>query len=218
MREHFFHDLAQLEAQIRDMGDVVCRSVRDALWALERNEPAFAQQVIVNDNDIDDRRYEIETAVLQVIARQQPLARDLRVVSSFLELASEIERIGDYAEGIAELAIRCATLAPLAMPPFINQMAECAQTMLRDALDALHSRDPQAANRLETADDQVDAIYREMLAWSFETMRTQPEHVERTTYYIWIAHNLERIADRTINIGERTAFIATGINRGTKEK
>lgn len=211
MREHFLHALAELEGQIRDMGNRVSLAVRDALWSLERNEPIFARQIIANDNVIDELRYQIETNALSVITRQQPMARDLRVVSMFLELASELERIGDYAEGIAELVIRCIELPALDQPAQIKTMALKAQAMLRDALDALHERDPQAAERLEHSDDEIDGLYREVLAWTFATMRSQPDYVERAMYYLWIAHNLERIADRTINIGERTSFIATGI-------
>jgi phosphate transport system protein len=215
MRERYLHALAELEAQIREMGALVERAVHNAIWALEHNEPAFAHDIIAKDRAIDARRYAIETAALQVIARQQPLAGDLRVVSAILDLASELERIGDYAEGIAEIFLRCETLLPLALPAQISKMAGNAEAMLHDALEALHQRDPEAAVRLETADTTVDVLYIEVTAWAMQSMREAPQTLERAMYYLWIAHNLERIADRTVNIGERTTFIATG-TLGTK--
>jgi len=210
MRERYLHALAELEEQIRAMGSLVERAVHNAIWSLEHNEAGFAHDIIAKDQVIDECRYAIETAALDVIARQQPLARDLRVVSAILNLASELERIGDYAEGIAEIFLRCAALPPLALPAQIPAMALHAEAMLRDALDALHRRDPEAAARLEAADNTVDVLYIEVTAWAMQSMREAPQTLERAMYYLWIAHNLERIADRTVNIGERTSFIATG--------
>ena len=210
MRERYLHALAELEAQIRDMGGLVKRAVHNAIWALEHNAPAFAHEIIAKDRAIDERRYAIETAALDVIARQQPLARDLRTVSAILDLASELERIGDYAEGIAKILLRCAAQPALALPAPIPAMAAHAEAMLHDALEALHNRDPEAAVRLERADTSVDVLYIEVTAWAMQSMRKSPQTLERAMYYLWIAHNLERIADRTVNIGERTTFIATG--------
>lgn len=210
MRERYRYALAELDEQMREMGMLVERAVREAIWSLEHHSLAFARQVIAHDSAIDERRYAIETAALTVIARQQPLAGDLRVVSAILGLSSELERIGDYAEGIAEIMLRCEALLPLALPPQISAMARHAQAMLRDALDALHKRDAQAASRLESADTVVDVLYIEVTAWAMQSMREDAATLERAMYYLWIAHNLERIADRTVNIGERTTFIATG--------
>ncbi|MBA3469160.1 MAG: phosphate signaling complex protein PhoU [Herpetosiphonaceae bacterium] len=214
MRERYLHALAELEGQIRDMGALVKRAVHNAIWSLEHNQPAFAHEIIAKDREIDMRRYAIETAALHVIARQQPLAGDLRVVSAILDLASELERIGDYAEGIAEIFLRCARQPPLALPPPISTMARHAEAMLNDALESLHNRDPEAATRLEAADTAVDVLYIEVTAWAMQSMRESPQTLERAMYYLWIAHNLERIADRTVNIGERTSFIATGVVAG----
>ncbi len=210
MREHYRHVLADLESELAQLGTDVQSAVHAALWALEHESLGFAKQVITNDSLIDQRRYALERSALDLIARQQPLARDLRLVSTILSLASELERIGDYAEGIAELVLRCASLPPLILPEQIAAMATQSQAMLKAALSALHQRDAQALERLEADDNVVDDLYRTMTAWAFTTMREQPAVLERATYYLWVAHNLERIADRTINIAEGAVFISTG--------
>lgn len=211
IRGHYLHDLAELERQIYELGSEVKTAVSRAMWSLEHHAPAFAMQVIDHDNVIDDLRYAIEQAAFSLIARQQPLARDLRAISAITGLASELERIGDYAEGIAAIVVRSVQLPALEPPAMLSQMAEKAQAMLDDALLALQHRDASAAERLENADSVVDALYQEVHRWSLRLMHDEPQHIERAMYYVWAAHNLERIADRTVNIGERTVFIATGI-------
>ena len=210
MREHYLHALSELERQLDLLAKRVEQAIHESMWALEHQSLGFARQVIENDNVIDDSRYTIEQTALNLIARQQPLARDLRVVSAILGLASELERIGDYAEGIAEISIRCEYLPPVELPELIPQMTQHALSMLKEALEALHQRDAEAFERLHQKDDIVDNLYSELTTWAFEIMRENPQTLERATYYLWIGHNLERIADRTINIAEKAAYIATG--------
>ncbi|HEY1016119.1 MAG TPA: phosphate signaling complex protein PhoU [Herpetosiphonaceae bacterium] len=212
-RGHFLHDLAELERQIMELGAEAETAVTRAMWALTHRAPIFARQVIANDSVIDERRYAVEQAALHLLARQQPIAGDLRKVSAITGLASELERIGDYAEGIAEIVLRCAELPEpvLELPPMIEAMSARALAMLRQALRSLAERDSGAAARLETEDSEVDTLYREAVDWSMCQMRAEPANVESAMYYVWVAHNLERIADRTVNIAERAAFIVTGI-------
>jgi phosphate transport system protein len=133
--------------------------------------------------------------------------------------ATELERIGDYAEGIARLVLRSAHLAPAEPPPQLPSMAAIAQHMLREAMEAFVLRDAQAGPRFQIADNEIDDLYSDLSAWVLARMRERPPAIERLIAYLQTAHNFERIADRTVNIAERTTFIATGVldaksNRG----
>lgn len=211
MRERYKHNLAELEAQLREMGGMVERAVREATWALERTEVGFAHHVIANDDLIDSTRYEVENAALNLIARQQPLARDLRIINTVIGVATELERIGDYAEGIAKLVLRNSTLPPALVPPQLHPMATQAQVMLNSSLQALLEREATAADRFHTEDRAMDALYHELSVGILARMREEPNAIERLVYYLQIAHNYERIADRTVNIAERTTYIVTGV-------
>ena len=210
IRGRYEHDIADLQRRLLTLGDIVDRAIVNAVWALMHHDIGGARRVIANDTDIDEQRYLLEDEALRLIARQQPLAGDLRAISSWMGLASELERIGDYAEGIAAVALRAAELPMLEPPVLLNQMASEARVMLRQAIQAIVARDPTAAERMERADDQVDALYARVLQELLAVMRERPDLSETATYLLWAAHNLERIADRTVNIAERAAFIATG--------
>jgi phosphate transport system protein len=210
IRGNYEHSIADLQRRLVALGDLVDTAIIKSLWALRDHDVAAARRVIANDTAIDEQRYELEEQALRLIARQQPLAGDLRAISSWMGLASELERIGDYAEGIAAVTVRIAELPVLELSPLFSQMANEARAMLKDAIQAIVDRDATAAERLERADDHVDALYEQVLRQLLAIMRDQPELSETATYLLWAAHNLERIADRTINIAERAAFIATG--------
>ena len=133
------------------------------------------------------------------------------MVSTLMGLASEMERIGDYAEGIAAIVLRGAELLPGNVPPSFGEMAQRARDMLGIATRAITERDAGAVARLEQADDEVDRMYRDTVQELLKIMRDQPQRSEAATYLVWATHNLERIADRTVNIAERASFVATGI-------
>ena len=210
IRGHYQHNFAELERRLLALGEMVDRAIVQAVWALMHRDIGGARRVIANDTAIDEQRYEIEEQALRLIARQQPLAGDLRAISSWIGLASELERIGDYAEGLAAIVVRTADLPALESPPLLKEMAAEARAMLRTAIDAVVARDVSAAERMERADDRVDEMYSRVLRELLEVMRDHPERSESATYLLWAAHNLERIADRTVNIAERAVFIATG--------
>ena len=210
IRGHYEHDIADLERRLLALGEMVDRAIVNAIWALMHHDIGGARRVIANDTAIDEQRYEIEEQALRLIARQQPLAGDLRAISSWMGLASELERIGDYAEGLAAVVVRTADLPVLEPPPLLNQMATEARMMLRKAIHAIVARDASAAEQMERADDHVDELYSRVLRELLAVMREHPDLSETATYLLWAAHNLERIADRTVNIAERAVFIATG--------
>lgn len=210
IRGRYEHDIAVLQRRFLALGDLVDRAIGNAVWALVHHDVSGARRVIANDTVVDEQRYTLEEEALLLIARQQPLARDLRVISTWMGLASELERIGDYAEGIAAVAVRTAGLPVLEPSPLLNQMANEARVMLRNAIHAIVVRDATAAERMERADDHIDELYTLVLRDLLTIMREHPDLSETATYLLWAAHNLERIADRTVNIAERAAFIATG--------
>jgi phosphate transport system protein len=211
IRTRYEHDLAELQRRTVLLSETVERAIANAVWALMHRDLTMAQRVVDDDTTIDELRYDLEEAALRVMARQQPTAVDLRLVSALMGLASEMERIGDYAEGIAAVVVRSAELQTLPMPSGLGAMAQKAREMLQQATRAVVDRDAGAVARQEQADDEVDRLYEQAVQELLTVMREQPEQSETATYLLWAAHNLERIADRTVNIAERAAFIATGV-------
>ena len=171
---------------------------------------ALARQVIAEDLTINEKRYDIEEMCIELIATQQPLARDLRIIIAVLNMIVDLERIGDHAEGNAKIAIMIGDEPPLKPYIDIPRMAEKTGEMLRAALDAFIRRDAGAARAVIAQDDVVDNLYdqvfRELLTYMAEDSKT----INRATRLIWVAHNLERSADRVTNICERTIFVITG--------
>ena len=210
IRGHYEHDLADLQRRLLWLAEPVEQAIVRAVWALMNADAAAARRVIAGDTTIDSLRYDLEEYALRLIVRGQPFAGDLRTISAFMSLAAELERIGDYAEGIAKIVLRRAALPKLKVPAILNEMAGAARAMLQQGLRALVERDATAVERLERADDTVDQLYRQLSADLMALMREEPLQIEAALYLLWAAHNLERIADRTVNIAERAAFVATG--------
>ena len=209
-REHYDNLLARLDGQVMEMGDLVACTITTCMDALERRDAALAQQIVEADDQIDNRRYEIERQVLLLIATQQPLAGDLRIIAAMLTIATELERIGDYCEGIAKLALRMAAESLSGSLFTIHGMAELTQRLLREVLVAYKDRDVDAAGRIWLQDDQVDDLYEQVFRKLLADMVADPSTVRLSTYLLWVAHNLERMADRVTNIAERVAFVVTG--------
>ena len=209
-RVTFERQLSELQDDLLAMGDLVDGAVGRAVQALAERNAELAQQVIAGDRQVNQAMYELEEQTLVLIATQQPLAGDLRVLMSIASIATELERIGDYAKGIANIALRGMEqplLRPLADIP---TMAEKARELLRGQLQAFVDRDVERARELARRDDELDAlfdrVYHEMITY----MSEDPRMITRATHLIWVAHNLERIGDRTTNIGERVIFLVTG--------
>lgn len=209
-REHYDYQLKELQDDLLRLASTVESSIQRAVDALRAQDVDEARRIIADDDIIDGAQYALEDRALHLIALQAPLATDLRLISAVISVASELERMGDYAEGIAEIVIRGAN-EPLLKPLIdIPRMAQIAQRMLRDALDAFVNRDLAAARRLAEQDDEVDqlttAIQNELLGM----MVADPSSSERALHLMFVAHNLERVADRATNIAERLIFLVTG--------
>jgi phosphate transport system protein len=210
VRQVFQEQIRELLEDLLEMGQMVADSINSAIQALAKQDEELAQWVIDYDDEINSFQYDIDEKCLVLIATQQPMAGDLRAILSVSNIAAELERIGDYSEGIARLALKLAG-RPLLKPLIdIPRMAEEGRRMLMTALEAFARQDVEAARQVGTADDTVDAlydqVYRELLVFMMEDPRT----ITQATYLLWVAHNLERIADRTTNIAERVIFLDSG--------
>jgi phosphate transport system protein len=202
--------LEALHAELRALGQLVVAAIGWSLDALNRQDVVVARRVIDDDQDIDRAQYTLEEHAITVIATQQPVAGDLRQLIATIETAAELERIADYAKSIAKIVLRGADQPPIEPPVGIAQMAERALAMLNQALEAFIRQDSEAAQRLGAADDQVDALNKQMRAEIIDRLQREPAGVERLADLLTVTHNLERIADRTTNIAERVVFMVSG--------
>lgn len=210
IRTTFHKKLREIQDDILFMGSMVNKAIVRSVEALKNRDLELAREIMLDDKKINTKRFEIEEKCIELIATQQPMASDLRIIIAVLNIITELERIGDHAEGTARIAIMIGdepTLKPLIDIP---RMAEKTVDMLRRSLDAFVNRDAEAAKKIIAEDDFVDNLYdqvfRELLTFMAEDGRT----ITRATRLIWVAHNLERSADRVTNICERVVFVVTG--------
>jgi phosphate transport system protein len=209
-REAYDRALRSLEEEFQDLGRMVGAAIRESVAALKARDLGRAGEIIRNDLVINRKRFEIEERCFDLIATQQPAAVDLRTIGSILIMASDLERMGDHAEGIAKISLMLGD-KPLVKPLIdVPRMAEKGLSMLDRCLLSFARRDAGAARAICSEDDEVDAlhdqVYRELLV----LMIANPHVIEGATFLLWVAHNLERIADRVTNIAERVVFVATG--------
>jgi phosphate transport system protein len=213
-RQDFDRDLGRLEADLILMSGLVEQAIFNALNALKNRDIERSQTVIDEDDRIDETELEIERSCVELIRREAPMASDLRRIIASLHIAGELERIGDYAEGIAKISITMGSQPPLKELIDIPRMGDMAVGMLKRALEAFISRDPDFVRNLSVAleeeDDEVDDLYAKVQGDLMELVKSNPDNAERATYLMWVAHNVERVADRAMNIVERALYQATG--------
>lgn len=209
-RESLNHYLRGLQDEVLVLGSMVEKAIARSIKSLKERDLELARQVIADDARINQKRLDIEERCIEVVVTQQPVASDLRIIIAILNIIIDMERIGDHAEGIAKITIMLGDEPPLKPLVDLPRMAEKAMDMLRRSLDAFVDRDSEAAVKISAEDDEVDnlydQVYRELLTFMLEDPRT----ITRATRLIWVAHNLERSADRVTNICERTVFAITG--------
>jgi phosphate transport system protein len=209
-REHFQNLLRELEQELVGMGEMVIRAIDRSIQALKNLDKAEAERIIADDALINQRRWDIENQCLQLFATQQPVAGDLREIVSFMDLITNLERMGDHAKGIATIVVR-HDQTPLLKPLIdIPRMAAKASEMIRKSLDSFITQDVDAARAIIEMDNEVDALYEQIFRELLTYMMEDPKTITRAVYLIWVSHNLERIADRVTNICERIIFMVTG--------
>jgi phosphate transport system protein len=213
VRQDFHQKLEGLKDDLTRLGHMVDEAVARSMEALETGDLELAQEVIQNDGEINRHRYYIEEHSTTLIATQQPTAVDLRTIVAAMYVATNLERMGDYAVGIARLALRLAEAGegnPVPLPPQFLRMAEIGREMLAASMDALAKRDAEAARAVARRDDEVDELNQQIYRELIQEMIKNPEDIRRPTFLLWVAHNLERIGDRVTNVCERVIYMATG--------
>ena len=210
LRSTFDREFDEICADLVKMAQMIDWAIENALKALVERDHQLAEQVRANDEQVNAVRFKVEEACLVTIATQQPAAGDLRAVITAMHLAVEMERIGDYAAGIAKTVILMEEEPLLKTLNKIPRMGELSRQMLADSIQAFLKRDVAWAQEIASHDDEVDELYRSVFNKLVEKMAKEPELVTRATYLMWCAHNLERIADRVTNIAERIIFMTTG--------
>lgn len=210
LRETFERQMQHLEDEVLVLGSMVEKAILDSVEALRQRDVSASQRIMAADGLVNEKRFAIEDGVLVLIATQQPMARDLRTLAAMLEIATELERMGDYAKGISKISLMLGE-GPLIKPLIdIPRMAEKACDMLHRSLDAFVRQDVALARAIAKEDDIVDALYNQVYRELMTYIIADPSMLEKANYLLWVAHNLERAADRVTNICERVVFTATG--------
>ena len=210
IRSTFHKKLQEIQDDILIMGSMVSKATLLAIEALQKRDLELAKQIIADDKKINRKRFDIEEKCIQLIATQQPMASDLRTIVAVLNIITELERIGDYAEGNAKITIMIGNEPPLKPLIDIPRMADKTADMLNRALTAFINHDADAAIKISAEDDFIDNLYDQVFRELLTFMAEDPKTITRATRLIWVTHNLERSADRVTNICERIVFMVTG--------
>ncbi|GAP11397.1 phosphate uptake regulator, PhoU [Bellilinea caldifistulae] len=209
-RETLIRQINQIRDEILILGSMVEQATLSAIQALKNRDTHLAREIFEADQNINEKRFAIENAIITLMATQQPMARDLREMTAMLEVNTELERMGDYAKGIAKVVTRLGEGDVIIPIQEIEKMAEIAVSMLHRALGAFVSENHVQALAIPKEDDQVDELFNQAYRKIIEAMIANPNLIDHTNLMLWVIHNLERLADRVTNICERTVFSATG--------
>lgn len=209
-RTAFEQQLNEVQEEMYTLASMAEQAITRSIDALKNRDLELARQIIADDLKINEKRYNTEEKCLELMATQQPLASDLRTIVAVLHVIVDLERIADHAEGIAKIALMLGDEPPLKPYIDIPRMAEKGIEMLQASLEAFKDRDTERARAVCEMDEEVDALYEQVYRELLTYMLQDPKTIQRATYLTWVAHNLERIADRVTNICERVVFMATG--------
>jgi phosphate transport system protein len=209
-REAFEKELADLRDSLISLSGSVVRAIRSSVKFLKNRDMRGAEMLVDADEEINLKCYAIEEDCLKIIATQQPVAGDLRLLFSVLQITTELERIADYAKGIARISLKLGK-NPLVKPLIdIPRMTEISCTMLEDAIRAFIDDSDKAAREIPSRDVEIDMLYEQIQRELLTFFMSEPSKLEGSLMLLWVAHNLERIGDRVINICERIIFNVTG--------
>jgi phosphate transport system protein len=209
-RETLDSKIRELNDAILELASIVEQAILGSVTALVERDISNAKIIYEADKTINEMRFDIERQALIIVATQQPMATDLRRLSSVIDIAGELERIGDYAKGIARIAMRLGDQAPLRQLVHIPKMAEMTADMLHRAIGAFVNLDEEKGMSIPREDDQIDVLYNLEYQELLDLMISDRDNIDRATFHLWVAHNLERAADRVTNICERTVFTTSG--------
>lgn len=213
VRESFHSSLEALQKDLLRMGALVEEMIHLAVKSLRDQDAELAREVVAEDEAVDKMELDIEQQCFKLLATQQPMASDLRLISTALKIITDLERMADHAADIAQTTLRLQG-QPLIKPLVdIPRMAEIAQLMIRESLSSYVNRDVDLAYRMIERDDEIDAlfgqIFRELLLFMMEDPRT----INQATQLLMVSHRLERLADHATNIGEWVIYMVTGVRK-----
>ena len=209
-RQAFDEQLADLERKLLEMGTFVEAMLEKAGRALVEHDVNLAQEAIAADDTADDMDLDIEQHCMRLLALQQPMSRDLRTIGTVMKVIADVERIGDYSVDIAKTAIELAQTEYYKPLEDIPRMVEIVRHMLREALEALVARDLKRVQWVVNEDDRVDRLWYRLREQIEDVMQERPEVVKQAVALLLVARYLERVADHTVNIAERVAYMETG--------
>ena len=210
LRKTYIREIQSARDEILLLGSMVADALVASVQALRDRDAEAAARICAEDAQVNRLRYDIEMHVVSIIATQQPMAHDLRVLASIFEIAGELERIGDYAKGIGWLCIRMGDKPLVKSLIDLPLMADLSTNMLHRALEAFVAEDLEISLAIPKEDDQVDELYLQFYRIMMSYVMENPDNIDESNYLLWVAHNLERAADRVSNICERTVFVVTG--------
>jgi phosphate transport system protein len=207
---HFHAELAELKSLLLEMSTLAEDLIRHAVESLRERDAAKAQAVVLGDRELDAIEMEVEDRCIHLLALQQPLARDLRLIAMAMKVSNDLERVGDHAVNIAETVERLRDLPPFAQPPEIDEMARLARAMLSDALDGFVRGDAAVARLVCARDDHVDALHDSMFRILVTHMMEDPRRIGAAMEFFLVSRNLERVGDLATNIAEDAVFLVEG--------
>jgi phosphate transport system protein len=212
MRQHFDQELQRLVDEVLRLGSEVEEHITKMTDAFISRDLITSQRMIEADKAINERRIQIGLDCLTLVATQQPMARDMRLIGSVLEIVGELERIHDYVKGMGKISLNLGEGPILpSLDQYLPEMAEIGREMLYQALKAFANRDIDLAKRVPAMDDEVDALFNQLYADIVDYVKSEPEQIHRANQLEWALHNLERTADRTINICEWVIYMVAGV-------
>jgi phosphate transport system protein len=204
----------KIQGKILAMGDLVTKEINRSIEALKNRDLKMAHQIIADDAKIDDMRFSIEDMCIELMGTQKLTTADRRVIVAVINIITELERIGDYAEGNAKIVVMIGDEPPLKPLIDIPRMADLTTEMIGKSLKSFVNRDVELAKHVVTMDNVVDGLYDQVFRELLTFMMVDPKTINRATRLMWVAHNLERAADRVTNICERVLFTVTGKMEG----
>ena len=210
IRTQFDQGLAELKSGVLRMGSMVEQAIADSMRALVERDNDLAHKVITGDQDVNELHRQLRERAFMIMATQQPVARDLRLIVSFQHMVLELERMGDHAVGIARAALRLNDLPQLKPYVDLPRMAELTESQVHDILGAVIEADQDRARAIAERDDEVDVLYHRVWDELVGYMVEDPKNVQRAAVLLFLAKDLERIADRVTNIAEDVVFLHTG--------
>ena len=204
------NQLENIKNDLLQMGILVDLAIGRSIQALQILDYDLADSVIIEDHALNEIRFRVEEHCLQLIATQQPAARDLRAIVAAMTIVSDLERMGDHAAGIAKTVLRMTDDIKAEPAAGLARMAEQVQMMLQDGMRAYKNLDPHQAYRVASMDDVIDMQYQALFSEYLKLIAQNPDHTARALYLLFSGHNLERIGDRVTNITERVIFMTSG--------